>query len=117
MASRGGLVAIGAIGLSLAALFAFMGEAKAKPKGQTTTPDDFTPEACAAYKSKRHNLLAHRNAIQNDIVEIDAQRIEAAQNGNDALLAQLDAARSGMVAGRNSVTAQINDLDAKIAKC
>lgn len=117
MASRGGLVAIGAIGLSLAALFAFAGKAKADPKGQTTTPDDYSPEACAAYKSQKQGLVARRNAIQGYIVEIDAARIEAAQNDDDARLAELDAIRAGQVQARNGVTAQINALDAKIAKC
>lgn len=119
MASKGGVIAVGAIA-GLGALLFFTKKAKAAPKnGGMPAPEvsPHTPQACAAAKTQRGQYVNGIAAINAQIVDIDAARIEAAQNGDDATLANLNSIRANLVQQRSGYQAEVNALDSYIADC
>lgn len=109
-----GLLAVGGL-----ALLGSIASAKAKKpaggggsgSGQGGGGIDAT--ACAGYQSALANLQSHKSNLQGDLVDIDAARIELAQNGQDT--SALDAQRQTIVNAIASVNAQISDVQGKIA--
>src|SRR5262245_7074311 len=110
------VIGAGAIGLLLVGGAAL---ASTKPNGGGGGPeeDPHSPEACDAYKKERASVQGSCNALQAQIYDYDAQRIEAYQNGNPALGAQLDAAVAGLKQQLASCKATVSQLDNLIAGC
>lgn len=69
--------------------------------------------ACTAYVQALANVRNSKNNLDDDLVALDAARIEAAQNGQDT--SQLDAQRQNIVNAQAAAQAQIDDLTAKAA--
>jgi hypothetical protein len=69
--------------------------------------------ACTAYKSALASVQNSKNNLNDDLVALDAARIEAAANGQDT--SGLDAQRPNIVNAIAAAQAQINDLNSKIA--
>jgi hypothetical protein len=118
MASKGGVIAVGAIA-GVAALLFFTKKAKAATPGGGPEPEvsPHTPAACAAAMTQRAQFQNGIAQINAELVDIDAARIAAAQNGDQAQLDNLNSIRANMVNTRNNYQAEVNSLNTYIADC
>lgn len=117
MASKGGLVAVGGVALSLLALLAFSGTAKASPKPKPIPEDIYSKEACAAYETERASVLKYRNAAQQNLSAINSAMQAAADAGDEAQLAYLASQQYQLKGAIANANAELNKFDALIAKC
>jgi len=116
MASKGGMVAVGAVGLSLLALLAFSREAKAAPK-KAPIENPYSPEACAAYTKERNARVASRTQMQAQVKEIESAMAAAADAGDEEQLKHLAQVRQGWLNDIGKQSSEVNKLNALIAKC
>lgn len=116
MGKRALIIGGGALGL-LAIAGVAAAASKPKPSGDSEPEDMHSPEACEAYRQERTSIQGSCNALQAQIYDLDAKRIEAYLNGNDALGAQLDAAVAGLKGQLATCKAQVSQLNNLIAEC
>lgn len=107
--------------LAIGGILAIAGIASAATKkdgGGDGEPEDMaSPEACAAYKQQRTSLNYSCNALAEQQLQLDVQRIEAAANEQWDRVAQLDAARAGVHNQLLECKARVSQLDTLIAGC
>lgn len=73
--------------------------------------------ACDALNAALTATKAKRDAIKGYLVELDAARIAAYQNGDTATGQALDAQHAGQQAALNTANVQINDLNNQLKTC
>lgn len=115
MASKGGLVAVGGIGLSLLALLAFSKDAKAAPAPTGVPP--ISEAECEQAKANRANINQALKDVDQDIGTASSNMQAAADAGDEAQLAYWASVRSQLQGIRASVVAQRTQIDAFLEQC
>lgn len=73
--------------------------------------------ACDAYKAQLQAAIAKRDAIKGYMVELDAARITAYQNGDTAAGQAYDAQYAGQQGALSATNAQVNQLQQLVNDC
>jgi len=74
-------------------------------------------EACDALNAQLQAAKAKLAGIKSYIVDLDAARIAAYQNGDTATGQALDAQYAGQVSARNAAQAQVNQIQQQLNEC
>ena len=106
----------GAALAGIAAMVLFSKEAKAAPKpGPSASPEQ--AQKCEANKAERKMAQGQINYLDGVIYDLDAARIEAAQNGDDAAYDSLTATQNQAKVSRQNFRNRVKVLDDLIAAC
>jgi hypothetical protein len=73
--------------------------------------------ACDAYKAQLQAAIAKRDAIKSYMVDLNAARIEAYQNGDTATGQALDAQYAGQQGALNAANSQVSELQNLVNNC
>ncbi len=73
--------------------------------------------ACDAYKAQLQAAIAKRDAIKSYMVDLDAARINAYQNGDTATGQALDAQYVGQQGALNAANSQVSQLQQLVNDC